>query len=347
MTQMLTEIKHEPQTLIDLEKNNKDTLIQLVKELKKRSIHHVTLAARGTSDHASIFGQYMMGALGGIVAGLATPSVTTLYGGKIDFSDSLVIACSQSGAAADALAVVEQAKACGGLTLAITNFTDSPLAKTADFHLWCSTAEEKSVAATKTFTAELALYYLLCAYWFDRDDLKADYTKLIKAVDEMVNNKVEEIREVSKAYRYIKDGFVLSRGTTYPIALEQMLKVQETCYIKMKGYSAADFVHGPLAQIDFDTPVLIYAIKGAAEKDNEAMYNRILGVGAHPLMITDDEALAGKYGENAFLIPDAGNEWAAPIVMASFAQIFAETLCAHRSMNPDAPRNLQKVTVTK
>ena len=151
---------------------------------------------------------------------------------------------------------------------------------------------------------------------------------------------------MASKYKDIKDGFVLSRGITYPIALESALKIQETCYIKMKGYSVSDFYHGPLAQIESDTVTVVYAVKGKAENDGIGAADRLVSIGNRPLVVTDDFELKDRY-ENVMLVPDCGDEFLAPVVLATFAQLFAFHLCLARGGNPDCPRNLKKVTVTR
>ncbi|MBR7142865.1 MAG: SIS domain-containing protein [Clostridia bacterium] len=346
MTYMLQEILASPDILASLEKENRHVLTALGAELRQKQIRSVTFAGRGTSDHASIYGQYLLSIIGGVCAGLAIPSAISLYGSQIDYGESLVIAVSQSGSAADALAVLECARQSGAVTLAITNDPQSPLAKAAQWHLFCHADEEKSVAATKTFTSQLALLYLLAAYWFEREDMKQYFAQLPRKLNAWLSEAVPQMESFVRPYRYMEDGFILSRGITYPIALETMLKVQETCYVKLKAYSSADFYHGPLAQVDRRTPVIVYAPSGAALQENLAMAEKIRSLGNEPLVVTDSEQVF-QQASSAFLLPKAEDELAAPLFFAVFAQLFAQALCLERGGDPDHPRNLKKVTVTR
>ncbi len=346
MTKMLSEIKEQPEVLAKLERENKDTLRVLAGELKAKNIKRAVFAARGTSYHACIYGQYLLAIKCGIVSAQAMPSCVTVYGGSLLTENDVVIGVSQSGEAADALAVLEDAKKHGALTVAVTNEPESPMAKRADYHLYCGAGREISVAATKTFTAQMGLLLLLCAYWSGDTQLLKEFAALPRAVADTLAECEAKIAGLTLRYRYMEQGFVLSRGLTYPVALEATLKTQETCYVKMKGYSAADFYHGPLAQVDSEMPVLLYAPRGAAQKDNAALACRLREIGAQPLTVTDDETLAAKE-PLAFLLPDSGSQFTSPFVFAVFAQCFAESLCAQKGLNPDQPRNLKKVTVTK
>lgn len=346
MTKMLEEIAQQPKVLESLEEANRETLLALTKELRERNITHAVFAGRGTSDHASIFAQYVLGITTGVVSGLAMPSCITLYDGHFAFSSDLVVGVSQSGKAADALAVMQQANACGGVTVAITNDTQSPMAKEAKYHLYCNAGPELSVAATKTFTAQMGLAVLLAAYWSGKEELLKAFRALPSYVEALIRKCDGDMPQTTLRYRYIEDGFVLSRGLSYPVALEAMLKIQETCYVKMKGYAVSDFYHGPLAQVDMDVPVIIFAPKGHAEQDNRDMAKKLREIGVDPLIVTSDEAFA-RENSLSFLIPDTGNEITQAFLFAVFAQRFAESLCGQKGLNPDAPRNLKKVTVTR
>jgi len=346
MTKMLKEILEQPSVLANVEKKNMVTLYQIVKELNDRNIKHAVFAARGTSDHASIYGQYLLGIYKGIVCALAIPSCITLYDGKLDLSDDVVIGVSQSGKAADALAVIERGNSQGAVTIAITNDITSPMAKTAKYHLDCNAGIEESVAATKTFTSQMYLLALLTAYWSENSELLDNLRSLPVYMESMLSNMDDQICRQVDRFRYIKEGFVLARGICYPIALEATLKIQETCYIKMKGYAISDFYHGPLAQIDSEMPVIILAPKGAAFKDTNEMIKKIISLGTQVLVVTDDKNLAAEL-DQTILIPDTGAESSAAFLFAIFAQYFAQLLSVSKGLNPDSPRLLKKVTITK
>ena len=346
-TKMHSEILENPRVIAGLEKANKDTLISLANELKARGVKHITFAARGTSDHASIYGQYLMTILGGKVTALATPSALTIYGGEPQFSkDDLVIGVSQSGAAEDVLSVMEAGKKGGAVVVAITNHADSKMAKAAEWHLDCAAGEEYALAATKTFIGEIGLICLLAAYWFDNSELLESFRKLPEILSETVAQLENSIENIAQRYIYSNDGFILSRGISYPIALEASLKVQETCFIRMKGYAVSDFYHGPFAQVDKGTAVIVYAPEGKAMKDNLAVIDRLTGMEVDPLVVTDSKEIAEKYRFSC-LLPSTGNEFTSVFVMAVFAQLFSEKLCTLRNLDPDVSRNLKKVTVTK
>lgn len=346
MTKMLKEIFQQPEVLGGIERENKDVLEELVKELNSKKIDHAVLSARGSSDHAAVYGQYLLGIYKGVVSALAIPSCITLYGGKPDMARDLVIGISQSGEAADVLAVLELAKSQGAVVVAITNSKESPMAKIAKYHLYCNTGKEESVAATKTYTAQMYLLALLAAYWSADSNLLSSLRKLPESLNSAVDSISAAIGQNVERYRYMDEGFVLARGLCYPVALEMALKIQETCYIKMQGYAVSDFYHGPLAQINPDVPVILLAPVGEAFEDSEAMIDRITSMGTQVMVVTDDAALAKKY-ENSVLLPAFGSEVTSAFLITAFAQCFAESLSVSKGLNPDSPRALKKVTITK
>lgn len=346
MTKMLDEIFQQPAVLGGIESENKKTLSALVEELNARKISHVLLAARGSSDHAAIYGKYLLGIYKGVVSGLAMPSVITSYNANPDMSQDLVVGISQSGKAADAIAVLEAANAQGAITVAITNNTQSPLAKTAKYHLYCNAGLEESVAATKTFTAQLYLLALLTAYWSADEQLLDELRRLPESLKKSID-AINDLAAASVArYRYMTEGFVLARGFCFPIAMEMALKTQETCYIKMQGHAISDFYHGPMAQVTAEVPVIVLAPSGKEFKNSEEIIEKIKNIGTQVLVITDDKTLAKK-NDHSVLLPAIDSEPAAAFLYTVFAQCFAQSLSISKGLNPDAPRLLKKVTITK
>ncbi len=345
MTLMKQEIFEEPKVMEKCIKTNADTFDKLVAQLNSRKIRNVIVAARGTSDHAGIYGKYIIEKMVGIPVGLAACSVVSLYDAEINMEDMLVIGISQSGAAADVLEYMNMAKKSGALTVTITNTADSPLAKAADYHLFCDAGEEKSVAATKTFGTQLYIMAHLAAKWAGRNDILA---KLAKVPEQMCNIILQDdtIAEIARRYRFMDEAFVLSRGINYPIALEATLKIQETNYVRAKAYPISDFHHGPFAMISEGMPVFIYMSDGPIKQDTFEMIHKLQGAGADIFIVSDDDELLAE-GVEGFKIPACDKEdMIATFYFAIFAQLFAANLADVKGRNPDAPRGLKKVTIT-
>ena len=345
-TIMSKEIEEQICVLEKIEAKNQNVLKEIAKEVKDKKITHATLAGRGTSDHACKYGIYMFGTFCNIVAGDAAASIITLYDGKPNFNNDLVIGISQSGKAADMMEVLKQANSTGAVTVAITNDEDSPMAKIAKYHLFCNAEKEISVAATKTFSAQLALIAYLTGYISENEELLNNIRKVSKFLKETLENSKENIERFGNKLKDANDGFILARGYLYPIALEAALKIQETCYIKSKGYAISDFYHGPLAQVDEKTPVFVLAGKGKSIKDSSEMIDKLNKLGISPMVITNDKELVEK-NENSVLIPDTGYEATSVFPYVIFVQSLAEYTSINRGLNPDSPRFLKKVTITK
>ncbi|MDR2201412.1 MAG: SIS domain-containing protein [Clostridiales bacterium] len=341
-TLMYREISEQPAALKSAAAANAATLKELAKAIKIFAPVGAYLAARGTSDHACVYFKYLSETVWGLPAASAAPSAITLYGGKLDLTKQLVIAVSQSGKAADALEVIRRGKACGALTVSVTNDKTSPLAREADYHLFCAAGEEKSVAATKTFTTELLLLGLIVASVTGDRELSAE----LAAAGDVCAAALKTESAVTAAAEYLKsagDCYVLGRGFVYSTVLETSLKLQETCYMRLKSYSTSDFVHGPFAALDSGARVLLIAPDDESKPDSAAMLKRLSAVGVDTVLLTDAKDLTAK---TVLPLPECGR-YNAVFGAAPVIQLLACSLSCLKGIGPDAPRGLNKVTVTK
>ena len=292
-----------------------------------------------------MYGKYVFEILTGIPVSLSAPSVFTMYRKKLKMDRCLVIGISQSGMAEDALAVIRNANDAGALTVSITNFPESPLAKEAHHHLDCSAGLEKSVAATKTFTTEMYLLAALASEIADDDSIRRELSILPETMSEMLAAP-NDIAEKVQRYRFMDECFVLARGINYAIALEAALKIQETNYVRAKAFATSDFYHGPLAMLDRDIPVFIFAPKGASFQDIAKMTGTLEEMGIEMIMVSNDQEILEK-GACRLPIPDTDNDIISPYFNVIHAQMFACQLALAKGLNPDSPRRLHKVTITK
>ena len=232
-TLMWKEISETPRVFGEIQQANADVMANLIKAIKSSNAKNFVAAARGTSDHALIYFKYVLEVNSEYTVGLSAPSVVTLYKGKINYSNSIVIGCSQSGRAADVLEVIRKGNEQGAITIAVTNDKESPMAKEAKYHLYCNAGLESSVAATKTFSSQLfVLLWLAAELSNHKEDLLL--LKNLKREIEKVSPQIDAATtKYADKFKDMQSGFVLSRGVTYPIALEATLKLQETCYIQM------------------------------------------------------------------------------------------------------------------
>lgn len=345
MTLMWQEIMEQPKVLENCLVENKNTIDAIVARLKQSEIRNVIIVARGTSDHAAVYGKYIIEIKKGIPVMLAAPSVFTMYNKMLKMENSLVIGVSQSGKAADVLEVISSAKKQGAPTISITNHQDSPLAKEADFHLYCAAGLEKSVAATKTFTSQIYLLAQLVAAWADDGEFKKQLSEVPSILTETFKLE-EQISEIAERYRFMNECFVLARGINYSVALETALKIQETTYVRAKGFATSDFHHGPFAMIDDHMPCIVFAPKGESLKDIKEMILKLKNAGADILTVSNDNEIMSM-GSCSIKIPDITNDFITPFINVAVGQMFACNLSLTRGLNPDAPRGLNKVTITR
>jgi glucosamine--fructose-6-phosphate aminotransferase (isomerizing) len=345
MSKMREEIWEQPSALTRCFTTNAPLLTAIVTAIKKQNIDSICIAARGTSDHAAVYGKYVFELIAGMPVSLAASSVFTLYRRNLKLDRTLVIGISQSGKAADVLEVIKAANQQGALTISITNFPDSPLATAAKFHLACEAGLEQSVAATKTFTTELFLLASLAAEWSHDQTLKDQLAQVPQGITQVLAAE-PLIAAKAERYRFMDECFVLARGVNYAISLEAALKIQETNYIRAKAFATSDFQHGPIAMIDPGIPVLIFAPDGPSFPDVSAMARRLHQDQVELIIVSNNQALL-ELATTAFPIPATSNDLISPFYNAVIAQLFACKLADVNGLNPDHPRLLHKITVTK
>ncbi|MEO6590603.1 MAG: SIS domain-containing protein, partial [Pyrinomonadaceae bacterium] len=271
MSLMLDEISEQPVVLENTIKNESDKLKKLGNFLRSKDIDLIVIAARGSSDNASLFGRYLLEITTGIPVSLSAPSVYTLYDAKINLSRALVIGVSQSGEGVDINQVLEKAKKSGAFTLGITNEAESAMAKIADETLLIHAGREKSVAATKTYTGQMLHFYLLSQIMSEQ---KLSVEKIPQFVKESLDHK-NEIAEIVKRYLFMENCVVVGRGLNYGNSYEFALKLMETCYVVAERFSSADFFHGPLAIVERRFPVILFAPKGVTRQSNLDLLTRL------------------------------------------------------------------------
>jgi glucosamine--fructose-6-phosphate aminotransferase (isomerizing) len=305
----------------------------------------VIIAARGTSDNAARYGQYLLGAHNHLPVGLATPSLYSVYGAVPNLEDALVIGISQSGQSPDIVAVVAEAHQQGVPTLAITNDAESPLAGQADYVINLHAAREQAVAATKTYTAQLtALALLSCAMDCDPDRLET-LRRVPLAVERVLGGE-DQIASAVERYRYMETCVVLGRGYNYATAFEIALKLKELNYLIAESYSSADFMHGPIAVVGSGFPAMVIAPSGQMFGTMRDFSLELRSRGAELLIISDRRDLLVE-ATTPLPLPVEVPEWLSPIVAVVPGQLFALHLTLVKGYDPDEPLGLEKVTITR
>ena len=345
MTQMLEEIYQQPQAVAAALERATQPVAALVEELRERGLKHVIIAARGTSDHAATYAKYLLEIVCGVPVSLAAPSVYTLYDSTLTLHSSLVLGISQSGQATDVVQTLSVARAAGALTACITNDAHSPLTEVSDHVLLCNAGEEKAVAATKTYTTALALIALLAGQWGNESRilnglrLLPDQMRSVLTLSETVQNAVER-------YRYITECAVLARGLNQATAQETALKTIECCYLMAKAYSMADFLHGPIAMISEGFPCYLIAPDGRAYPSMLELAVKLRERGAELIVAAHSEEIL-QMADKPLAIGTDCDELLSPLLYILPGQMWACHLALARGQNPDRPRGLSKVTLTR
>jgi glutamine---fructose-6-phosphate transaminase (isomerizing) len=316
---------------------------EIADAVRARDLDLAVIAARGTSDHAALYGQYVLGERNGILVAQATPSLVSIYGAAPPMGNALVVGISQSGRSPDVVGVVEAARRQGAVTVAITNDPGSELAAAAEHVVDLTAGEERAVAATKTYVAQLAVLAMLSAALTGsraaRDELDG-----VPAAMRSALAQEPAIEALAAAWPGGDRCVVLARGFNYATAREWGLKLKEVAYVLADPYSGADFQHGPIAMVSPGFPVLAIAVSGPALAGMGELLRRLRESGARLLVLSDVTDFAGL----ADVVPlPAVPEWLSPLVAIVPAQLFAYHLALARGIEIAHPRNLSKVTLTR
>ncbi len=351
MSLMLDEIRQQPEVLEGLLREPPEGLASLRRRFATARPEAIIIVARGTSDHAALFCRYFYEIVLGIPTFLAAPSNVTLYHRFALPCNALVLGISQSGESTDVNAYVEAARDRGAFTVGVTNEGSGSLTQLADETLLIAAGKESSVAATKTYTAELMTLYLL-AVALGAPLRNEDLAAVSETVAEALRDE-PAARDLAHACSEMTHAVVLGRGLSYANSLEFALKMMETSYIVASGFSAADFAHGPIAMIEEDFRVFAFTPSGPTADQSEILVRRLADRGAETICIGPDAVVGGLPCSSAVRveIPVANAEGLpvdslAPIPSIVPAQLFAAYLAESKGLNPDQPRNLSKVTRT-
>jgi glucosamine--fructose-6-phosphate aminotransferase (isomerizing) len=340
-----SEIFEQPQRLASLLESQQQTAIEIAKAIQSRNVNYAFLAARGTSDNAGRYANYLWGAHNGLPLALATPSLFTYYQRPPRLNNALVVGVSQSGQSPDIVSVLEEGRRQNCLTLAITNIPDSPLARTADFVLDIQAGVEKAVAATKTYTNELMAIAMISAALSNSKESWSELASVSKwAGQALLLDK--QIAQMAQRYRYINQCVVLGRGFNYATAFEWALKLKELTYVIAEPYSSADFQHGPIAMVEGGFPVMAVAPLGGVHESMLEMLTRLRKQQNAELVVISDDEKVLALAQSGIPLPPGIPEWLTPIVGVIPAQLFACHLTEVKGYDAETPRSITKVTET-
>ncbi|MFH1454693.1 MAG: SIS domain-containing protein [Armatimonadota bacterium] len=340
------EILEQPHVLSRILDNELKSAEKLAEIIRKNDINYILIAARGSSDNAAVYAKYLFPTLCGMPVALSTPSVFSIYQKPPKLENVLVLGISQSGQSHDIISVLREAKKQKAITAVITNDSSSPLAKAGNFVLNCCAGKEKSIAATKTYTAQLMLLALLAAI-LSKD--KKERLNELKKIPGAVNKTINEYKnndEFAQRYRYLDLCAVIGRGYNYATSFEIALKLKELNYITAEPYSSADFQHGPMAIVEDGYPVLVINPNGALYKKLDLFIEKLREKKAEVIVISDNKNTLKK-ANTPLLVPVTVPEWLSPVTCVIPGQFLAFYLTLVKGYHPDNPRSLKKITITK
>lgn len=317
---------------------NKCIIEDAVLRLKAYSPTAIVTCARGSSDHAATYAKYLFETHLGLVTASAAPSVTSIYGAQPKLSGMLYIAISQSGRSPDLLASVAHAKSAGALTLAFVNSEDSALAQAADIVIPLHAGAEKSIAATKSFLATLSAILQLVSHWCDSAELKTAAGALPAALalawEQDWSLAVEQLTSATNL-------FVIGRGMGLGPAQEAALKLKETCGLHAEAFSAAEVMHGPMAIVKENFPVLIFTQQDPSFSGVDSLIQNFRLRKAN-LMIASEKIAGVECLPVVAHVPSI----ISPLLAVQSFYRMANALSIARGYNPDEPPHLRKVTET-
>ena len=337
------EIHAQPERIFRLVEQNQ-SVYALRDAIGEQKIQHVVIVARGTSDNAGRYAKYLLGARNQMVVSLATPSLFTIYHQPPNLAGTLVIGISQSGQSPDINRVLEETRRQNALTAAICNDPRSQLAQTAEYVLDIKVGVEHSIAATKSYTGQLAMIALLSVALSNNGEALARMQQLPEAMEAALTTSAAA-KDIAKKFQDVQHSAVIGRGYNYATAFEVALKLKELTYTIAEPYSSADFMHGPLALVEPGFPLIIIAPTGELKQEFLTFLQSTRDLGANLVAISDDADILAKV-DCPLAFPASVPEWLSPLVTIIPGQLFSMHLAHIRGIDLDNPRAIRKVTKT-
>ncbi|HEY3060541.1 MAG TPA: SIS domain-containing protein [Chloroflexota bacterium] len=345
LQRLLSEIDEQPAVVARLLEQQASVVRDLARATRQRDPRAIVLVARGSSDNAAVYGRYLFEVCNRRLTSLAAPSALTLYGSGPRLDDTLVIGVSQSGRGEDVVAYMREARAQGAMTVAIVNDATSPLAHTAECVLECLAGPELSIPATKTVTAQMTLLAMLSNALGGGEADLGGLEPLPGAMGAALDRRTQA-GELARRLAKGTLGSVIGRGFAFPPALEIALKLKETSYTRAEPFSAADFLHGPVALVEPDFSALVIDVGGRSTDAATEIAGAVKKRGGHAVLLRAGQGNGPLDVEGLTLDVDVGEPYA-PIVVLMLGQLLAVELAGALGFDPARPRGLHKVTSTR
>ena len=343
---LLAEIREQPAALRRL-LEHADEYAGVAEEATRRGLDLVRMVGHGSSDNAASYGVYAFGLLPAWTAMRDSISLSVYYGAKVDLRGSLVLGLSQSGQTPDVLEYVERARARGAFTIGVTNEPDSSLATAADLVLPLAAGPEHAIAATKTYTNQIAALALLAGYAAGRGpELVDGIRRTADLLDELLPTLERRVSELAVSLAFVGRMFVIGRGPEFATAREIALKLLETCKTAAWPLTATDLAHGPVAVLDPLFPVWAIASRDETLRAVQEAVARVHDFGS-TVVASGDAAAAIADVDYILPVPEPEIPLLSPLLSVVPGQLFASALAKAKGFDPDRPRGLSKVTLAR
>src|SRR5215468_7793465 len=338
------ELAEQPAALTRLIERQRDRAAEISELLRSQDVQYILIASRGSSSNAARYAQYLLGRAHRVPVSFATPSLYTLYEQPPRLDGALVLGISQSGASPDVKAVIDEARAQGRPTVALTNVPTSPLGAAVDAVLPLEAGREESVAATKTYMNSLGAIALLFATATDDPRALDELKRMPGQLARQLEVSAESAAQID-GLGPVDGGTVVARGVNYGTSFEIALKIRELSGLLFEAYSAADLMHGPVAAFSQGWPVVAVAPSGPAVDSMKAAIHGLVDRGARVLVIADAGEVLSEGAVAMRLVPDVP-EWLSPLTTVIPGQLAAVRLAQLNGSDLDSPHGLSKITLT-
>lgn len=329
-TLMEAEASESSQLIARQLERNATQVTTLGETLRAQPPAGVMIVGRGSSDHAGVYGKYLIEIELGVPVYPAAPSVASVYGRKLQLENFLVIAISQSGRSPDILAQAEMAKDAGARVIALVNDEGSPLKDIADYFIPLHAGEEKSVAATKSYLCTLSALAHITAEWANSDVLRQGLTALPEALDETERSASQL---TVKDFEGVANLVVLGRGLGFAVSKEVALKLKEVCSIHAEAFSSAEFLHGPVTLVEQSLTIIDLHIDDESAQAHNEQILEVTSRGARVIPLKQTSAPI--------------HPRLAPLSSLLRFYIDIANVAVGLGFSPDEPKGLKKVTKTR
>jgi len=339
-----TELREQPAALARLLEREGDRAREVAGIFGRDDVQYILIASRGSSGNAARYAQYLLGRAHRVPVMFATPSLYTIYEQPPRLAGAVVVGISQSGASPDVASVLAEARRQGRPTVALTNDGDSRLAREADAVLLLEAGEERAVAATKTYLNSLGAIAMLFAA-VDGPVAEAELARMPGVLEEQIELSISTAPSLDE-YSDAVGATVVARGVNYGTAFEIALKIRELSGLVVEAYSPADLMHGPIAAIREEWPVIVVAPTGPARPSVEDLVLPLLARGARIIAISDVAAVLRRAQTKLPLVARVP-EWLSALTAVVPGQLTALRLAQLRGLDIDSPAGLKKITLTR